>query len=86
MRKINTLIFYLLFVVSFISAQTTQNVVVIEGHGGLYVMHNQDESIRVIAEQVDGNVLDTTIFEAYEDFKLHYYAADKETEIGRAHV
>ena len=77
MRKFSLVIFYIFISVTLLTAQN----VVIEGFGELYVIHNDDESIRVVSEQADGNVLDTTIYEAYEDFKLHYYAADKDTDV-----
>ena len=77
MRKFSLVIFYIFISVSLLTAQN----VVIEGFGGIYVMHNDDESIRIVSEKADGNVLDTTIYEGYEDFKLHYYAADKDTDV-----
>ena len=77
MRKFSLVIFYIFISVTLLTAQN----VVIEGFGELYVIHNDDESIRIVSEQADGNVLDTTIYEAYEDFKLHYYAADKNTDV-----
>ena len=77
MRKISLTTFYIFVFISLLTAQD----VVVKGFGGLYVIHNDDESIRIVSEQADGNVLDTTIYEAYEDFKLHYYAADKNTDV-----
>lgn len=77
MKKVNILTFYIFFFTCLLTAQG----VVVGGHGGLYVMHNDDESIRVVAQQADGAVLDTTIYDGYQDFKLHYYAADKETDV-----
>lgn len=29
-----------------------------------------------------GAILDTTVYADYSDFKLHYYAADKDTDVG----
>ena len=80
MRKVSLITVYIFIFVSLLTAQTTKNVVV-KGFGGIYVMHNEDESIRIVSEKADGNVLDTTIYEAYQDFKLHYYAADKDTDV-----
>lgn len=80
MKKITIAAFYIFLFVDVLTAQRSNDVVV-KGFGGLYVMHNDDESIRVVSEQADGSVLDTTIFEAYNDFKLHYYAADKDTDV-----
>lgn len=77
MRKVSLTTFYIFVFISLLTAQD----VVVKGFGGLYVIHNDDESIRIVSEQADGNVLDTTIYEAYEDFKLHYYAADKNTDV-----
>ncbi len=68
------------FFVTILTAQTAENIV-LKGFGGLYVIHNEDQSIRVVSEQADGSVLDTTINEAFNNFKLHYYAADKDTDV-----
>ena len=80
MRKVSLVTLYLFVFVSLLTAQTARDVVV-KGFGGIYVMHNDDESIRIVSEKADGNVLDTTIYEAYQDFRLHYYAADKDTDV-----
>ena len=77
MKKTFIVIFYIFF---FVYLSTAQNGV-INGFGDLYVIHNDDESIRVVAQQADGTVLDTIIYEALNDLKMHYYAADKDTDV-----
>ncbi len=80
MKKISIVACFLFLFVTILTAQAAQDVVV-KGFGGLYVIHNDDETIRVVSEQADGTVLDTTINEAFNNFKLHYYAADKDTDV-----
>lgn len=80
MKKTSLTTFHIFLFIGVLTAQTAKDVVV-KGYGGLYVLHNDDESINVIAELADGSVLDTTIYEACNDFKLHYFAADKETDV-----
>ncbi len=77
MKKISIVACFLFLFVTILTAQD----VVVKGFGGLYVIHNDDETIRVVSEQADGTVLDTTINEAFNNFKLHYYAADKDTDV-----
>lgn len=80
MKKISLVTFYIFIFVSLLTAQTTNGV--IKGFGGLYVIHNDDsESIRIVSEQVNGSVLDTTIYDNFNDLKLHYYAADENTDV-----
>lgn len=80
MRKVSLVALYMFVFVSLLTAQTP-NEVIVKGYGGLYVMHNEDESIRIVSEQSDGSVLDTTVYVDYNDLKLHYYAADKDTDV-----
>ena len=45
MRKFSLVIFYIFISVTLLTAQNA----VIEGFGGLYVIHNDDETIRVVS-------------------------------------
>jgi len=73
-RFIGLLVGLVLYVGGF--AQT-----VIEGHGELYVLYNEDGSVRILAEDVGGGVLDTTFVRLPADLRLHYYAAGENTNV-----
>ena len=73
-RRIGLILGLLLCVSGF--AQT-----IIEGHGELYVLHNEDGGVRILAEDVGGGVLDTTFIRMPADLRLHYYAADENTDV-----
>lgn len=50
---------------------------VISGHGELYVIYNSDQSVRVVAERANGNVLDTTMVRMPQNLILHYFSKDE---------
>ena len=80
MKKIIILKFYIFLFVSFFTAQTIHSAV-INGIGDLYVINNTDKSVRIVAAQADGSFLDTTFYVIPNDLKLHYFAADKNTDV-----
>ncbi|MDR1756355.1 MAG: metallophosphoesterase [Culturomica sp.] len=63
------------------AAQRKEQATVIEGHGDLYVLHNPDKSVRIIAAKADGKLLDTTFLRLPENLKLRYFAADESTDL-----
>lgn len=80
MKKINITIFLILLFSGYLIAQPAFDFT-IEGHGDLYVLYNTDNTVRVIAAQNDGNVLDTTFAKLPENLKFHYFSATPETGI-----
>lgn len=79
------LLFLLPFVALGSSAQqnTTQQTQkeVIEGHGNLFVLHNPDKSIRIVAANREGEITERTFASIPENLLLHYYAADSLTQV-----
>ena len=73
--------FVWIFIALLALTSTGLRAVVIEGHGDLYVLYNPDGSVRIVAADVQGNVLDTTFLRMPDDLKLHYFAADKDTDV-----
>lgn len=71
MRKFIGLFLALLFI-GLVSAQESTPIV-ISGYGDLYVLHNEDNSVRIIAANADGNVQDTTFVELPDNLKFRYF-------------
>ncbi len=72
MRKFVSLLLVLLFIGSASAQENTP--IVIRGYGDLYVLHNKDNSVRVISANADGNVLDTTFVKLPENLTFRYFA------------
>jgi hypothetical protein len=68
-------LFALLFALLFLG-----RLAAIEGRGDLYVLHNADGGVRIIAAQA-GGILDTTFAKLPENFTLRYTAAEPGSEI-----
>lgn len=79
MRKTIFLLFALVSL-SCLSAQT-KSAAIIEGYGDLYVLHQADSSVRVIAAKVDGGVLDTVLLQVPENLQLRYVAVGEDTDV-----
>lgn len=76
-KHIGLAIFFLWISTS--SAQVNNHL--IQGYGDLYVLHNKDNSIRIVAAKANGDVLDTTFVQIPEDLKFSYNSMDKNTNI-----
>lgn len=77
MNKINLTLFNLFFIITLLSAQGK----IIEGVGELYILHNYNDEIRVVAAQRDGSVLDSIYDATSDNLTFRYIAADDNTDI-----
>lgn len=79
MRKL----IYLLLITLCVACRSTQTVTtsVIEGHGDLYILHQADKSVRVMASKANGEVLDTTLIYLPKGQQFRYVAAGKDTDV-----
>ncbi|WP_158602501.1 metallophosphoesterase [Proteiniphilum sp. X52] len=80
MKPTNMIIAVVLLISGHLIAQPAPDFT-IEGHGDLYVLHNTDNTVRVIAARNNGNVLDTTLVQLPENLKFHYFAAAPDSGI-----
>lgn len=80
MKRLKLLILLISLLQSHLTAQPLQDIT-IKGYGDLYVLYNTDNSVRVLAAQTDGDVLDTTFTKLPDNLKLHYTAADLDTSV-----
>ncbi len=79
MKKYFGLLLASLWIVSALAQESKQAA--IHGYGDLYVLYNADNSIRIVAANADGNVMDTTFTYLPDNLKLHYYAAGDNTNV-----
>jgi hypothetical protein len=66
--------------VGFASAQSNKPTI-IQGYGDLYVLHNTDKSVRIVAAKANDNVLDTTFARLPQNLRFHYYSMGDSTNV-----
>ena len=79
MRRFVSLLFVFLSI-GFVSAQENASIV-IHGYGDLSILHNTDNSVRIVSAKADGDVLDTTFVRLPEDLRFRYFAMGDDTDL-----
>lgn len=58
-----------------------QQPLIIEGHGALYIIHNDDNSTRILSADREGLIKDTVLVHIPENLLFRYVAADAKTDV-----